>query len=262
MWKRRRQPMSEEQFLQLYKTDFPAALRLNKLWRGDLIPHLPITKNIFCLNDKTYDIEKLKQNLECVSANTETGWEDKGKYKGPRFLDIWKSITLKGYQGKIQPFLECHNLVEGGGNPYKYTDNMKHCNYIREILTEIEKNGSEVYLVRLLSLVPGKWVGFHTDNSVFKDKMNIIRCHIPIVTHTKCQMFLGYPTSYLPKQQQKNMYKANPFYNCHLYAGRLWYTNVNCLHAIENKSDIVRVHLVVDIKPTKEMLLKIYGKSC
>ena len=62
MWKRRRQPMNEEQFLQLCKTDFPAALRLNKLWRGDLIPHLPITKNIFCLNDKSYDIEKLKLN--------------------------------------------------------------------------------------------------------------------------------------------------------------------------------------------------------
>ena len=259
MWKRRRQPMNEEQFLQLCKTDFPAALRLNKLWRGDLIPHLPITKNIFCLNDKTYDIEKLKQDLECVVTNTETGWEDKGKEDK---ANIWKSITLKGYQGKIQPFLELHNLVENGNNPYKYTDNMKYCNYIREILNEIEKNGSEIYLVRLLSLAPDKWVGFHTDTDIFKDKMNIIRCHIPIVTHTKCQMFLGYPTSYFPKQQQMNMYKANPFFNCHLDAGRLWYTNVNCLHAVENKSDIVRVHLVVDIKPTKEMLQKIYGKSC
>jgi hypothetical protein len=258
MWKRRRQPMSDKQFLQLCKTDFSAALKLNKLWRGDLIPNLPITKNIFCLNDRIYDIEKLKQDLECVVSNTETGWEDKGK--GAEFLNIWKSITLKGYQGKIQPFLETHNLVENSVNPYKYTDNMKHCNYIREILTEIEKNGSEVYLVRLLSLVPGKWVGFHTDNSVFKDKMNIIRCHIPIVTDPKCKMFLGYPTSYFPKLIQTNKYKANPFFNCHLDAGRLWYTNVNCLHAVENKSDIVRVHLVVDIKPTKEMLQNIYGK--
>ena len=94
MWKRRRQPMSEERFLQLCKTDFSAALRLNTLWRGTLIPHLPITKNIFCLNDKSYDIEKLKQDLECVVANTETGWEDKGK--GDR-SNIWKSFS--GFSG-------------------------------------------------------------------------------------------------------------------------------------------------------------------
>ena len=78
MWMRRRQPMSEEQFLQLCKTDFPAALRLNKLWRGDLIPLLPITKNIFCLNDKSYDIngniksylppKKYQSNLQCGDA--------------------------------------------------------------------------------------------------------------------------------------------------------------------------------------------------
>ena len=258
MWKRRRQPMSEAQFLQLCKTDFSAALRLNTLWRGTLIPHLPITKNIFCLNDKSYDIEKLKQDLECVVANTETGWEDKGK--GDR-SNIWKSITLKGYQGKLQPFLESHNLVENGSNPYKYTDNIKHCNYIREIFNEIEKNGSEIYLVRLLSLAPGKFVGFHTDDRVFRDKFNIIRCHIPIVTNPKCKMYLGYPTSYIAGVQQTDAYKANELWSHHLDAGRLWYTNVNCLHAVENKSDILRVHLVVDIKPTKEMLQKIYGKS-
>ena len=254
MWKRRRQPMNHEEFLQLCKTDFPAALRLNKLWRGDLIPHLPITKNIFCLNDKTYDIEKLKQDLECVVTNTETGWEDKGKEDK---ANIWKSITLKGYQGKIQPFLELHNLVENGSNPYKYTDNMKHCNYIREIFSEIEKNGCEIYLARFLSLVPEKWVGFHTDDKVFRDKFDIIRCHIPIVTHPKCRMYLGYPVTYLRESE----YKGNELWSIHLDAGRLWYTNVNCLHAVENKSDIVRVHLVVDIKPTKEMLRKIYGKS-
>ena len=256
MWNRGRHPMTHEQFLQLCKTNFPAALRLNKLWRGDIIPLVPVTKNIFCLNDKSYDIEKLKQDLECVVVNTETGWEDK-----TRGAERWKSITLKGYQGQIQPFLEAHNFVEGGSNPYKYTDNMKYCNYIREILTEIEDNGSEIYLVRLLSLVPNAEVAFHTDENIFKDKMNIIRCHIPIVTHPKCKMYLGYPISYFPKEKQMEMFKANSFFDCHLEAGRLWYTNVNCLHAIENKSDIIRVHLVVDIKPTKEMLQKIYGKS-
>ena len=258
MWRRRLQPMNEQTFLHLCKTDFSAALRYNTLWRGDLVPHLPITKNIFCLNDTSYNLEKLQSDLKCVVDNTKTGWEDKGR--GDK-AGLWKSITLKGYQGNIQPFLETHDLVENGVNPYKYTENIDHCNYIREILEELQKQGSEIYLVRILSLVPGKFVGFHTDNCVFKNKMNIIRCHLPIITHPKCKMYLGYPTHYFPGKQQINTYKANPLWNCHLDPGRLWYTNVNCLHAVENKSDIVRVHLVIDLKPTEEMLAKIYGKK-
>jgi len=180
MWRRRLQPMNEQTFLHLCKTDFSAALRYNTLWRGDLVPHLPITKNIFCLNDTSYNLEKLQSDLKCVVDNTKTGWEDKGR--GDK-AGLWKSITLKGYQGNIQPFLETHDLVENGVNPYKYTENIDHCNYIREILEELQKQGSEIYLVRILSLVPGQFVGFHTDNCVFKNKMNIIRCHLPIITH-------------------------------------------------------------------------------
>jgi hypothetical protein len=258
MWKKQMQPMNEEAFLNLCKTNFSAALKYNTLWRGDLIPHLPVTKNIFCLNESNYDLEKLNADLDSVVKNTQSGWEDKANDSTKK--DIWKSITLKGYQGKLQPFLEQHDIKDHSINPYQYTDNMHFCNYIREILESLESQGSDIYLVRLLSLVPGKFVGFHTDNCVFKDRKNIIRCHIPIITDPKCKMFIGYPIKY-NNTETGGFYSANPFWNCHLEPGKLWYTNVNCLHAVENKSDIVRVHLVIDLKPTEEMLAKIYGKT-
>ena len=166
---------------------------------------------------------------------------------------------MKGYNGKLQPFLERHALVENNSNPYKYTDNMQYCDYIKEIFNEIESLGSEIYLARLLKLDSHSFVGFHTDNKVFADKFNIIRCHIPIITNAQCKMFLGYPASHFPKEGQMNKYKANMFWSTYLDAGKLWYTNVNCLHAVENKGESDRIHLVFDIKPTQEMLKKIYG---
>ena len=253
-----RKPMSHEKFLYLCKTNFKLALQYNKIWRGAIIPHIPITKNIFCLTDKIYDIQKLVQDLKNITKNTKTGWETKSKGKIKLF--DWTSITLKGYQGNLQPFLEKHELMDQNGkNTFKYTENMLYCSYIREIFEEIEAGGSEIYLVRLLKLIPKKFIGWHTDDEVFKNKMNIIRCHLPIITNPQCLMFLGYPTDLIrPCVNLSQRYKTNQLWDKHLEAGKIWYTNVNCLHAVENKGDADRVHLVFDIKPTQEMLKKIY----
>ena len=267
--------MSQDDFMALCKKNFAAALQYNKLWRGNLIPLRPIRKNIFCLTDTVYDVELLKNDLINLQKKTKTGWESKEKSKYNRFsigyvndgkLDnkekpkgTWTSITLKGYQGQLQPFLEKHNLIENGSNPYKYTDNMQYCDYIKKIFSEIELLGSEIYLVRLLKLNSHAHVGFHTDNMIFADKFNIIRCHLPIITNAQCTMFLGYPAEIFPGGTQMNKYKANMFWSRQLDVGKIWYTNVNCLHAVENKGDTDRVHLVFDIKPTQEMLKKIYG---
>ncbi len=42
-----RQPISHEQFIELCKKNFKAALEYNKLWRGTLVPITPIHKNLF-----------------------------------------------------------------------------------------------------------------------------------------------------------------------------------------------------------------------
>ena len=249
--------MTHEKFMEICRTNFPLALHYNKLWRGDIVPLSPIYRNLFCLTDTKYDVQKLQLDLNNVRENTVTGWEDKGR--GDK-KNIWTSLTLKGYEGKIQPFLQKHSFIDPyGNNTFSYTENMEHCEYIREIFSELESMGCQIYLARILNLAPGEEIGFHTDDRIFTDKYNIIRCHIPIVTHAKCKMFLGYPTDIRVPANQMNKYKANVLWSKHLDVGRLWYTNVNCLHAVENKSDINRVHLVFDIKPTHEMLKKIYG---
>ena len=55
--------MSHDDFLALCTENFAAALNYNKLWRGNLIPLRPIRKNIFCLTDTVYDIDRLENDL-------------------------------------------------------------------------------------------------------------------------------------------------------------------------------------------------------
>ena len=251
-----RQPISHEQFVELCKKNFKAALAYNKLWRGTLVPITPIQKNILHFNFiKSFDIDMLQRDYANIQKSGQVKWDN----KAPAGYEMtWTSITLKSYKGKNQPFLENCPLVENGVNPFVYTKNIDYCDYYKKILMALELIGCEIYLVRLLRLQANSFVDFHTDDSVFSNRINIIRCHIPIITNDKCIMHLGYPISKTNKPV-KSPYKANILWSKFLEPGKIWYTNVNVLHAVENKSNSDRIHLVIDLKPNKDMLNFIYG---
>jgi hypothetical protein len=220
----------------------------NKLWRGDIIPLIPIQRNYFILHEHQYDIDRMKFDLGVAELSSAWANKDMHSYK-------WKSITLNSYEGNDQSLLNESSIDNREKHKYIPTDTLHLCNYFREILQAFN---TDIYLVRLLRLDAGGKIKFHTDEKVFKQRYDIIRCHIPITTHPDCKFQLGYPRQ-RPASGTDGIWNADILHSCFLTPGYLWFTNVNALHGVENNSDIDRVHLVIDMKPTKEMLHRIYG---
>lgn len=223
-----------------------ACIARNKLWRGDILPLLPIERNYFIIRAAPYDIGALTQDLRRAEEATEWASKDMHTHK-------WDSIALHSHDGLAQS----HPASIAGGDSHRYrpTRVLESCPYIRDVLQGL---GTDIYLVRLLRLKAGGKIKFHTDESVFKQRYDIIRCHIPIVTHPGCRFQLGCPVQ-RPASGSDGVWNANVAHDRFLTPGYLWFTNVNALHAVENNSPVDRVHLVIDMKPTKEMLRRIYG---
>jgi hypothetical protein len=216
----------------------------NPLFRSNIIPHHPLEKNLFILKRERFNINLMQRDIINIQKNA--NWHDKGDKD-------WLSITLKSKNGTDQNFLEEMKLGVDVENVYKYTPYLEHAPYIKQIL---EGLGTDIYLVRLLKLNAGGKIKYHTDEIVFKKKREIIRCHIPIITHPAVSFKIGYPLA--SPAPGFRVWKGTELYVRYLEPGHLWYTNVNCLHSVENNSNIDRVHLVVDLRPTPEMLRIIY----
>ena len=220
----------------------------NRLWKGDIIPLTPIQRNYFILDRTQFDIERMKHDLH--KAQLASQWADKDLHTFK-----WKSITLNSYEGTEQALLNESSINDGEKHKYIQTETMNRCAYFQEILRSFK---TDIYLVRLLRLDAGGKIKFHTDERVFKKRRDIIRCHIPIITHPECKFQLGYPRQ-RPASGDDGIWNADLLHSCFLTPGYLWFTNVNALHGVENNSSVDRVHLVIDMKPTREMLGRIYS---
>ena len=76
--------------------------------------------------------------------------------------------------------------------------------------------------------------------------MKMTRCHIPIITNNKVDFWIGNP-----KQHKYNLKQASLYY---LRTG-------DKTHWVRNNSNEDRIHMVIDMKPTAEMInrLQIYN---
>jgi hypothetical protein len=223
-------------------------VRKNIYWKDDIQPYFPLEKNLFKVNSIKYDNILLRHDLENSIKNS--SWISKGDKSGN-----WQSITLKGYNGDEQAFLKKTYLGEGENNRYKYTKCMENCNYFKQILESIP---TEIYLVRLLKISGNSKLYYHTDEFVFTEKEKIIRCHLPIISHPDITFAIGYPKKEPVKGS--SIWEALTYYEKHLEENYLWYTNVNTLHNVYNKTTKERIHLVIDMKPTQK-LIKILNKK-
>lgn len=203
-----------------------------------LIPLFPFEKNMIKLNENKYDINRLCNDLYLIES--QKNWVSKGN------TNIWDSITIRSKNGEQQPYLENVDFT----SKYKYTELGNQCEYIKEILNSLN---TEIYLVRLLKLAPHSKVGWHTDEAIFKNIDKIIRCHIPIQTNQESKMLIGHPLKE-PINNINNIWEAETLIEKHLQEGFLYYTNVNTLHSVYNSGENNRIHLVIDLKPTKEIL--------
>lgn len=167
--------------------------------------------------DRTYDVGRMKADLE-VALGYGEGHMNRGDYHDGG----WRGVPLYGLDGRT----DAPALRWAGWNAnYQKTPILRQCPYLEQIVDEFECPKERV---RLLRLEPGKNINTHTD---LGDgwAMGKVRLHIPIITHEDVYFYVD--------EQRVVM---NP--------GELWYCDFTHPHRVHNKSDIARVHMVLDLR--------------
>ncbi len=140
-------------------------------------------------------------------------------YQKLHYQGEWSAIPLRSIEGRADSI-----MVSPEENPvYEDTQFLKECSYISTVLSFFE---CPLQAVRLLKLNAGAIIKEHKDNDLCFEKGEV-RFHIPVRTHSDVHFFLD--------KEEMN-----------LHEGECWYMNFNLLHSIHNKSNIDRVHLVID----------------
>jgi hypothetical protein len=156
----------------------------------------------------------------------------------------WDAISIRGYSDDISNILK-PGVLESNveEQPLRWTHLYEQAELLplKEILLHIP---AEFERVRVMRLKAGTRISKHTDK-VDKAIKNgdIIRLHVPLKTSSKVTMTLW-----------EN--KDAQVYN--LETGKYYYTDVSKPHAVHNKADFDRLHLVIDCfnNPKLKNLLK------
>ena len=107
-------------------------------------------------------------------------------------------------------------------------ENQKMLPYCHFIMNDLP---AKVVRARILGLMPGHKIRPHVGNL---EEREIARFHVPLVTHPAARLFAVDESIHIP-------------------VGQLWYLNQTRTHWVENNSDILRLHLVVDLEPTERL---------
>lgn len=141
----------------------------------------------------------------------------------------WTAISLKGYGADPK------QIGKGGVLGTETSDTLQETALYHElnIGAVLENIPAETDRVRLMRLEAGTKIAKHTDK-VDKDIKTgkIKRLHIPVITDDKI-IFRSWLDGGIAE--------------FHMKKGECWWLDVAKAHAVENNSDIDRVHLVVDV---------------
>lgn len=137
----------------------------------------------------------------------------------------WTAIALMSTDGD---HTGPDSLRYRGGSVAAPTKLLVESPYLRSV---VEAFHTEVHRVRLMNLRPGTVIAEHRDYGAqrYSFGRGYIRVHIPIRTHEAVAWRLN--GRKIP-----------------MHAGEPWYVNVCQPHAVENLSEIHRVHMVLDMK--------------
>ena len=140
-------------------------------------------------------------------------------YQVKHYEGTWTAIPLRSIGGRVDNI-----LVSPTSNPdYQDTLFLTHSSYLKKVLQTFQ---CKLQAVRLLKLNAGSIIKEHRDAELNFEKGEI-RIHIPVITHSDVEFLLD-------KESMQ------------LREGECWYMNFNLPHTIHNKSNIDRVHLVID----------------
>jgi hypothetical protein len=142
----------------------------------------------------------------------------------------WKVINLIYSRGDPQYKHERGTFGYGDHVPAP-TDVLEQCPYLAQVISALP---GQIIMARLSALGAGGRIYRHYDPRESVD-FNHWRVHIPIVTDSRVVFWLGYR----PR---------------HWRAGEAWLGDFTFPHSVHNRSDRDRVHLIVDLEPSGDML--------
>ena len=192
---------------------------------------------------KEIDLPEYKQSLDntikFLDSLTYSAVKTKYNAKGD-----WDAISIKGYSDDINNILK-PGVLKSDVEPaeLRWTSLYEEPDLLplKEILSHIP---AEFERVRVMRLKAGTTIKKHTDK-VDKEIKNgtIVRLHIPLRTNNNVHFYL-----WEGKEQQ----------HYHLEVGKYYFVDVSKPHAVHNKADFDRLHLVVDCynNPRLKNLLK------
>ena len=152
----------------------------------------------------------------------------------------WKAISIKGFSQDPLVISKPNVLGVGSGGNLQETPLVDRLQ-IRSIL---EKIPAMTERVRLMKLEAGTKISKHTDKVDKEIKQGkIVRLHVPLRTNNNVYFYL---------------WEGKKEHCFHLDVGKYYYVDVTAAHAVHNKADMDRLHLVVDCynNPRLENLLK------
>ena len=177
------------------------------------------------------DLPQYRQSLrKCVAFLNNIKYSPvKTKYNAK---GDWDAISIRGYSDDIGNILKPGVLKSNVKvEPLRWTRLCEEADLlpIKEILSHIP---AEFERVRVMRLKAGTSIKKHTDKVDKEIKNgNIVRIHVPLKTSLNVHFYL---------------WEGKEQHHYNLETGKYYYTDVSKPHAVHNKADFDRLHLVVD----------------
>jgi hypothetical protein len=156
----------------------------------------------------------------------------------------WDAISIRGYSDDVSNILK-PGVLESDVAPaeLRWTSLYEEPALLplKEILLQIP---AEFERVRVMRLKAGTTIKKHTDKVDKEIKEGkLVRLHIPLRTNGNVHFYL---------------WEGKDSFHFNLEVGKYYYVDVSKPHAVHNKADFDRLHLVVDcyMNPKLESLLK------
>ena len=156
----------------------------------------------------------------------------------------WDAVSIKGYSDDIGNILK-PGVLKSDVEPaeLRWTSLYEEPDLLplKEILSHIP---AEFERVRVMRLKAGTSIKKHTDKVDKEIKQGkIVRLHVPLKTNQHVHFYLW-------EGKKENHFT--------LQVGKYYYVDVTAAHAVHNKADFDRLHLVIDcyMNPRLENLLK------
>ena len=134
----------------------------------------------------------------------------------------WSALPLRAQVGATHPIQMIYSPP--GVTDFADTPFLSRAPYFAEVIAAF---ACPVTCVRLKRLTPGSVIKEHHDNDLAAEE-GVARIHVPVATNDRVEFLLnGTPVTMKP--------------------GEAWYLRLADPHAVANRGDADRVHLVIDV---------------